>query len=102
MKNVLEHVKYLFEKVFRRPGPMLERNLKQAEVPDVCTVLQNERGRRRECGLKKNGKIFIHLPGVPHEMKGLMTDEVFHGSEKAFDLPFIVHRTAFTSGKANQ
>ncbi len=43
-EKVLAHVKYLFEIVFRRTGPMLERNLKQAEVPDVCTVLHNERG----------------------------------------------------------
>jgi len=43
-ERVLNHVKYLFEKVFRRPGPMLERNLKQAEVPDVCEVLFNRRG----------------------------------------------------------
>jgi PncC family amidohydrolase len=43
-EKTLAHVKYLFEKVFRRPGPMLERNLKQAEVPDVCTVLHNKRG----------------------------------------------------------
>ena len=43
-EKVLDHVKYLFEKIFRRPGPMLERNLKQAEVPDVCTVLFNRRG----------------------------------------------------------
>ena len=43
-ENVLAHVKYLFEKVYRRPGPILDRNLKQAEVPDVCTVLRNERG----------------------------------------------------------
>ncbi|HEV8508364.1 MAG TPA: competence/damage-inducible protein A, partial [Chitinophagaceae bacterium] len=43
-EQVLAHVKYLFENVFRRPGPILERNLKQAEVPDVCTVLMNERG----------------------------------------------------------
>lgn len=43
-EDVLKHVKYLFEIVFRRPGPMLERNLKQAEVPDVCTVLHNARG----------------------------------------------------------
>src|SRR5207344_2975088 len=28
-ENVLNHVKYLFEKVYRRPGPILERNLKQ-------------------------------------------------------------------------
>ncbi len=43
-QEVLAHVKYLFEKVFRRPGPMLESNLRQAEVPDVCTVLMNKRG----------------------------------------------------------
>ena len=42
--NVLAHVKYLFEKVYRRTGTILERNLKQAEVPDVCTVLHNARG----------------------------------------------------------
>jgi nicotinamide-nucleotide amidase len=43
-EKVLAHVKYLFEIVFRRPPPILDRNLKQAEVPDVCTVLHNERG----------------------------------------------------------
>ncbi|HEX4876874.1 MAG TPA: nicotinamide-nucleotide amidohydrolase family protein [Chitinophagaceae bacterium] len=43
-EEVLAHVKYLFEKVYRRPGPLLERNLKQAEVPDVCMVLHNARG----------------------------------------------------------
>ncbi len=43
-EDVLKHVKYLFEQVYRRPGVLLERNLKQAEVPDVCTVLHNARG----------------------------------------------------------
>ena len=43
-EEVLAHVKLLFEKIFRRPGPMLERNLKQAEVPDNCIVLHNARG----------------------------------------------------------
>ena len=43
-EKVLAHVKYLFEKIFRRPGPILESNLKQAEVPDNCIVLHNKRG----------------------------------------------------------
>ena len=30
-EEVLNHVKFLFEKVYRRPGPLLEVNLKQAE-----------------------------------------------------------------------
>ncbi len=43
-EKVLEHVKHLFEKIYRRPGPILERNLKQAEVPDNCIVLHNKKG----------------------------------------------------------
>src|SRR4029078_3424126 len=43
-ENVLDHVQFLFEKVLRRPGPILERNLKQAEGPDNCEVLFNKRG----------------------------------------------------------
>jgi len=97
-EEVLEHVKYLFEKVYRRPGPMLERNLKQAEVPDVCTVLHNARGTAPGMWFEKDGKIFVSLPGVPHEMKGLMTNEVLPRIPKYFKLPFIIHRTAFTMG----
>jgi nicotinamide-nucleotide amidase len=98
-ENVLNHVKYLFEKVYRRPGPILERNLKQAEVPDVCTVLHNARGSAPGMWFEKNKNIFISLPGVPHEMKGLITDEVIPRLLKEFTLPAIVHRTAFTAGQ---
>jgi nicotinamide-nucleotide amidase len=97
-EDVLTHVKYLFDKVYRRPGPMLERNLKQAEVPDVCTVLHNARGTAPGMWFEKEGKIYISLPGVPHEMKGLMINEVLPRIPKYFELPFIIHRTAFTMG----
>ncbi len=97
-EEVLAHVKHLFEKVYRRPGPLLERNLKQAEVPDVCTVLHNARGTAPGMWFEKDGKIFISLPGVPSEMKGLMTDEVLPRIPKYFKLPFILHRTLFTMG----
>ncbi|MBL7732735.1 MAG: competence/damage-inducible protein A [Chitinophagaceae bacterium] len=98
-EKVLAHVKHLFEKVFRRPGPILERNLKQAEVPDVCTVLHNARGTAPGMLFKKDGKIFISLPGVPHEMKGLMTNEVIPRLQEAFTMPAVVHQTAFTAGQ---
>ena len=98
-ENVLTHVKYLFEKVYRRPGPILERNLKQAEVPDVCEVLHNARGSAPGMLFRKEGKFFISLPGVPHEMKGLIMDEVIPRLLKEFTMPAIVHRTAFTAGQ---
>ena len=98
-EDVLKHVKYLFEIVFRRPGPMLERNLKQAEVPDVCTVLHNARGTAPGMLFKKDGKVFISLPGVPHEMKGLITSQVVPYLLATIEMPAIVHRTAFTAGQ---
>ncbi|MEO7119849.1 MAG: competence/damage-inducible protein A, partial [Ginsengibacter sp.] len=41
-EEALKNVKYLFESIFKRP--VSEVNLKQAEVPDVCEVIQNKRG----------------------------------------------------------
>lgn len=98
-EEVLAHVKYLFEKVFRRPGPMLERNLKQAEVPDNCIVLHNARGTAPGMLFKRDGRVFISLPGVPHEMKGLIVNEVVPYLLSAFKMPGIVHKTAFTAGQ---
>jgi nicotinamide-nucleotide amidase len=92
----LDHVKYLFEKVFRRP--IIERNLKQAEVPDVCTVLHNARGSAPGMWFEKDGKVFVSLPGVPHEMKGLMITEVLPRLQQHFTMPFIAHRTLLTAG----
>ena len=96
--EVLAHVTYLFEKVYRRPGPLMEANKKQAEVPDVCTVLHNARGTAPGMMFHKDGKVFFSLPGVPHEMKGLILNEVLPVIQNQFKMPAILHRTAFTVG----
>ena len=98
-ENVRAHVQYLFEKVYLRPGPILERNLKQAEVPDVCTVLHNARGSAPGMLFRKDDKLFFSLPGVPHEMKGLILNEVIPLLLKEFTMPAVVHRTAITAGQ---
>ena len=92
----LENVKYLFEKIFKRA--ITERNLKQAEVPDVCTVIPNKRGTAPGMWFEKGGKIFVSMPGVPHEMKGMMQDVVIAALTKRFETPFIEHRTLMTFG----
>jgi len=95
-EEVLKHIKYLFEQVFRRP--IIERNLQQAEVPDVCTVLPNARGTAPGMWFEKEGKVYVSLPGVPHEMMGLIKNEVIPRLQKAFAMPFILHRTLLTAG----
>lgn len=94
----LDHVIYLFEQVFKRPGALMERNRKQAEVPDVCTVLKNDHGTAPGMLFEKDGKIFLSLPGVPHEMQGLMKDHVLPLIKSKFNAPHIGHRTLLTAG----
>ena len=94
----LEHVQYLFEQVFKRPGPLLERNRKQAEVPDVCTVLKNEKGTAPGMLFEKEGKLFFSLPGVPHEMQWLMLNQVLPVITQRFTPGVIEHRTLLTAG----
>jgi nicotinamide-nucleotide amidase len=97
-EEVLNHVRYLFENVYRRPGAMLEVNLKQAEVPDVCTVLHNARGTAPGMWFETNSKVYVSLPGVPHEMKGLMQEKVLPKLKDHFVVPAIVHQVIFTAG----
>ncbi len=92
----LANVKYLFENVFRRP--VTERNIKQAEVPDTCKVVQNKRGTAPGMWFEKEGKVFMSMPGVPHEMKGMMADDVIPMLLKQFSVPHIAHRTLLTFG----
>jgi nicotinamide-nucleotide amidase len=91
----LQWVTHLFEQVYKRP--MIERNLKQAEVPDVCTVIKNEKGTAPGMMFEKNGKLFFSMPGVPSEMKGMMP-AVLQIIGQRFETPAIEHRTLLTMG----
>lgn len=78
--------------------PILDVNKKQAEVPEVCEVIQNKKGTAPGMVFKKDGKIVVSMPGVPHEMKGMMTDFVLPQLPKLFVLPRVEHRTLLTAG----
>jgi nicotinamide-nucleotide amidase len=91
----LAHVRQFFEKLKR---PMIDLNVKQAEVPDGCTVIMNKNGTAPCMWFEHQGKIIVSMPGVPFEMKYLMEDEIIPRIKKAFQLPFILHQTILTAG----
>ena len=97
-EETLAHVTYLFEHVFKRPMPLLESNRRQAEVPDVATVLKNEVGTAPIMLFERNDRIFVSMPGVPHEMKHAVEKHVLPLLKKRFQLPYIGHRTLITMG----
>ncbi|HVZ96090.1 MAG TPA: competence/damage-inducible protein A, partial [Chitinophagaceae bacterium] len=95
-EEALSNVKYLFENIFKRPVTGI--NLQQAEVPDVCEVIQNKRGTAPGMVFQKDHIIYISMPGVPYEMKGMVEDSVIPLLKQKFNLPVIEHRTLLTAG----
>jgi nicotinamide-nucleotide amidase len=60
---------------FKRPMPAMNRT--QAEVPEGATVLPNPRGTAPGLWIEdERHRFVIMLPGVPHEMRGLLVEEV--------------------------
>lgn len=95
-QEALDHVIHIFKNIHKRP--VTERNRKQAEVPDTCRVILNKRGTAPCMWFERDKKIFVSMPGVPHEMKGLMEENIIPELSKIFTLPFICHRTLSTYG----
>ena len=91
----LENVKNIFAKYNR---PMLEVNLRQADVLENCITLQNQNGTAPGMWIEKDEKIYVSLPGVPFEMMYLMEEEVIPKIIKHSRLPVICHSTILTAG----
>ena len=95
-KEVLQHVEELFSKYISTP--ISDLNRKQALVPSKATVLKNRFGTAPGMWIEKRDKVFISLPGVPYEMRGLMNFEVLPRLQDKYHCPFILHRTLMTYG----
>ena len=92
----LAHITHIFETIHKKP--MIERNRKQAEVPDVCEVLFNEKGTAPGMLFIKEEVHYFSLPGVPHEMKWLIETKVIPLLQKKFKTDYILHKTLLTAG----
>jgi nicotinamide-nucleotide amidase len=84
---------------FKSKGKELtELNRQQAALPDNCTFISNKRGTAPGMWFEKEGKVFVSMPGVPHEMKGMMTDIVLGMLQQRFQTPVIYHKMVKTVG----
>jgi len=93
--DIVTHIKGLFKRI---NYPFTEINRQQALVPSKAKPLTNYYGTAPGMWFKERGKVFVSMPGVPTEMKGLMTQSVLPLLQQQFDLPFIYHKTILTYG----
>ncbi|HTD97971.1 MAG TPA: competence/damage-inducible protein A [Mucilaginibacter sp.] len=100
-KAALENV----EKIFKRlrggttVNELLDVNKQQALVPENCEVILNKNGTAPGMWFNHQGKIYMSMPGVPHEMMYMMEEAVIPKLKTSFKLPFIIHKTILTAGE---
>jgi nicotinamide-nucleotide amidase len=94
-QDALENVKRIFLKY---KAPLLEINIKQAEVLNNCITLLNLNGTAPGMWIEHENRIFVSMPGVPFEMMYMMEEQVIPRIIEAFNLPVILHHTILTAG----
>jgi nicotinamide-nucleotide amidase len=81
-----------------RGREMTDTNKQQALLPICCTKITNPIGTAPGMWFEKNGKVFMSMPGVPHEMKRMMADRVIPKLKEKFKTPHIYHKVIRTIG----
>jgi len=77
---------------------MNELNRKQALVPENSRIFLNQWGTAPGMWFEDKDTVFVSMPGVPTEMKGLMTEYVLPAIKEKFHPPEIIHKTLLTMG----
>lgn len=94
--KVLAHVEDIFTKYVSTP--ILEANKSQAWIPSQSIPLHNEYGTAPGMWFENNDVVYISMPGVPYEMKAILTEQALPRLQDRFRTPFIIHKTVLTYG----
>jgi len=93
--GVMKHIDTIFRKLGRTTAKL---NREQAMLPKNAQLLHNEFGTAPGMIFEKDNKVAISLPGVPFEMKKLLTNYVLPFVENRFETENLVHKTVLTYG----
>jgi nicotinamide-nucleotide amidase len=81
-----------------RGRTLTQANKDQALLPRACEKITNTRGTAPGMWFHKNGKVFVSMPGVPYEMKEMMSLSIIPKLQTTFTLPIIYHKIIRTIG----
>lgn len=84
--------------VLERGGSMNVLNQGQALFPESARFVPNNNGTASGMWFEQNGCVVVSLPGVPHEMKQMMTETVLPLLEKEYVRQSIVYKNLLTVG----
>jgi len=93
--DILNHLKKFYE---ARNRPMSDTAYEMSLVPEACEVFINQKGTAASMWFEKDGKVVVSMPGVPYEMKDMMSRVVLPKLSEVYETNFIYHRTILTAG----
>ncbi len=91
-----DHITAFFKSINRS---VLEPHEGQAHMPKGVLLLDNKVGTAHGMWHEKNGKVLISMPGVPYEMKHIMTEQVIPILKEKYRMKAVAHRTILTAGQ---
>ncbi|HNW68956.1 MAG TPA: competence/damage-inducible protein A [Bacteroidales bacterium] len=91
----LKNIQELF---YKRGVTVTGVNRDQALIPNNCKPIKNAVGTAPGMWFQKDKKHIISMPGVPFEMKAMLTDEIIPALAKLRISTPIVHKTLLTTG----
>jgi len=94
-KDVLENIRNIFN---HRNYVLTPTNRRQAQVPEKCKVIENLVGTAPGMCFEKDNKLIVSMPGVPFEMKEMMTKHVIPILLSHYKPSAIFHKTIITQG----
>ena len=94
-EKVTAYLKKMYE---RRGWQFTKLHQEQGQVPENCTPILNQHGSAPGMWFEENGKIYVSMPGVPYEMKAIMSENVLPALQKKLVGHIIVHRKVQTQG----
>ena len=95
-QEVEDHIVALFTKLNFNPSQV---NKDQALLPSKAQVLKNNYGTAAGMWMQKGKTVFVSMPGVPYEMKGIVNEQLIPKIVSEFKRPYIVHKTILTYGQ---
>lgn len=86
--------------VLARNQEINENNVTQAQFPKSARLIPNPCGTASGMWFQQGQSVVVSLPGVPSEMKCMMTESVIPLLREMYELPAIVHRHINVAGIA--
>lgn len=91
----LEELRTLFQQIDKE---LSEANIAQTNLPTNADYISNSLGTAPGMWIEDNGKIYVSMPGVPFEMKSMISNHVIPRLQGLYDLPIIIHKIVKTIG----